>query len=499
MVRPIEEWLELLVLAAVLWPFTRVALSRPFLRRARAFPAKGAATLGSLILYIVLALLAAFAGPVALRPLTVAVLAGWLVLRWRARSSFGASRCLPPGSLALAPLGPWWDPGFYQKQAARYGPVFKMSNFVRPTVCIVGLDLAAELLREHEAALGVGFVPSSRFVPKGFLRYMPSELHDRYRSVFQQAFSRPSIDPHLPRIRHTIRGELGHLAAESVREGKARPRPYLERMVNVSFLGLFFGMRPDGPDGSRLLEIQSMIDWRRAYRNPPWRVRRLHREIDHLIERQLRRWEQGDRDADLHAPSILHRWLGSEPELVDDPAVIFNLLYIGVAGGGDLSDLLVWITKMLCDHASWAERLRLDPGSSDLANRVVLETLRLEQSEYLVRRALSDLRFHETRIPAGWHIRVCVRESHRDPSKFEDPETFNPDRFLERPGAGSYLPFGIGGRACLGQHLTVEFGRIFAEELAGGFEWEVIDDGPREFGGFHWRPSSKLSLALHKR
>ena len=494
-----ETWLELLLLAAVSWPFARVALSRPFLRRARAFPAKGAAALGALFLYAALVFGAAAAGPGALRSLTGAAVLTWLILRWRARGVFGVSRGLPAGSLVLAPVGPWRDHRFYQKQAALYGPVFKMSNFVRPTVCIVGLDLAADLLREHDDALGVGYVPSSRFVPSGFLRYMPPDLHRRYRGVFRRAFSKEVIDPHLPLIQRRIRQELGRLAEESSQEGGARPRACLERMVRTSFLSLFFGMRAAEPNGSRLLTVQSMIDWRQAYRHPPWRIRRLHAEVDDLLTHQVREWERGGGDADPQPPSILHQWLRSEPELIHDPAAVFNLLYISAAGGGDLADLLVWIVKMLGDHQEWAERVATEGTSADLAGRIVLETLRLEQSEYIVRRALTDIRFREKRIPRGWQIRICVRESHRDAARFDDPETFNPDRFLDRPSAGSYVPFGISRHACLGQYITLAFGRALVEELAGGFEWDVVEDGPREYGGFHWRPSSKLSLVLNPR
>lgn len=494
-----EAWLELFFLAAVSWPFTRVALSRPFLRRARAFPAKGAVTLGALFLYAAAVGSAAIAGPVALRSLTGAALAAWLVLRWRSRESFGVSRGLPAGSLALAPVGPWRDHRFYQKQAAVHGPVFKMSNFLRPTVCIVGLDLAADLLRDHEAALGVGYVPSSRFVPSGFLRYMPPGLHRRYREVFRRAFSNEVIDPHLPLIRRRIREELGCLAEQSSRRRGALPRPFLERMVSTSLLQLLFGMRADDPNGSRLLAIQSKINWRQAYRHPPGSIRRLHAEFGDLVANQTREWERGSSELDRDPPSILQIWHRSEPELIDDPAAVFNLLYIGVAGGGDLADLLVWIVKMLSDHREWADRVASEGTSTDLPGRIVLETLRLEQSEYLVRRALSDIWFRERRIPRGWQIRICVRESHRDADRFDDPDSFDPDRFLDGPAAGSYGPFGMSQHACLGQHLTVSFGRALVEELAGGFEWEVVGDGPREFGGFHWRPSSKLSLALAPR
>lgn len=87
---------------------------------------------------------------------------------WRARPGYGRSRGLPPGSLALAPLDPWRDHLFYLKQAARYGPIFKMSNFIQPMVCVVGFKPALELLRTYDQFLGFQPLPFNRFIPRGF-------------------------------------------------------------------------------------------------------------------------------------------------------------------------------------------------------------------------------------------------------------------------------------------------------------------------------------------
>ncbi len=52
-------------------------------------------------------------------------------------------------------------------------------------------------------------------------------------------------------------------------------------------------------------------------------------------------------------------------------------------------------------------------------------------------------------------MRACIRESHRDPTKFGEPETFDPDRFLvDRVGRDRYSPFGVDHRFCLGEQLT---------------------------------------------
>ena len=80
-----------------------------------------------------------------------------------------------------------------------------------------------------------------------------------------------------------------------------------------------------------------------------------------------------------------------------------------------------------------------------LATRMVSETLRLSQSEYVYRVVARECRLGEFRIPAGWLVRVCLRECHRRPDLFPEPERFDPDRFLDiSQGKLIYAPFGHG-------------------------------------------------------
>ena len=197
--------------------------------------------------------------------------------------------------------------------------------------------------------------------------------------------------------------------------------------------------------------------------------------------------------------SFLGRLVALDAMLPADPTVIGNLIYISQSTANDVSELLTWLFKMLSDHPEWPDRLR-GGSSTGLAERIVSETLRLEQSEYVMRQPLEDLTWQGFVIPRGWQIRICVRESHRDPTLFEAPEVFDPDRHLERThGPNELAPFGIHGLACLGEHLTRAVARIFVTELVKDYEWTVVEDGPREFGGFHWRPSSRLRVRLEAR
>ena len=130
---------------------------------------------------------------------------------------------------------------------------------------------------------------------------------------------------------------------------------------------------------------------------------------------------------------------------------------------------------------------------------MIRESLRLEQSEYLARRTTDDIRFHGYRFPKGWRVRICIREGHRSADAFERPTEFDPDRWLDRTHPPTeYAPFGLYRHHCLAARLTQRVGAIFLEELARGYRLTITDDGPREHGRFHWRPSPRLRVRLDK-
>jgi cytochrome P450 len=82
---------------------------------------------------------------------------------------------------------------------------------------------------------------------------------------------------------------------------------------------------------------------------------------------------------------------------------------------------------------------------------------------------------------------------------FDAPDVFDPDRFLRPAGWTRYSPFGLPPRICPGAHLSRAIGRHVTAELAGGYTMQVRDAEPVEFGGFHWKPSSRLRASLQAR
>ena len=120
------------------------------------------------------------------------------------------------------------------------------------------------------------------------------------------------------------------------------------------------------------------------------------------------------------------------------------------------------LRKSRLDHATPRETsgLKATDGTEPLSIRCVRETLRLRQSEYIYRKVLDDIPVEDFVIPKGWLLRVCVRESHRDPLLFENPNGFNPDRFIARRySRAEYSTFGASRVSCLGEHLTLTWRR----------------------------------------
>jgi hypothetical protein len=91
----------------------------------------------------------------------------------RSRPNYGTGRGLPPGSLALiSSLDSLSDPDFYLTAAARWGPVFKMSQFHRPVICVVDLKIGLEVLSREKDSLEPCQQSFQRYITPGNIEYM---------------------------------------------------------------------------------------------------------------------------------------------------------------------------------------------------------------------------------------------------------------------------------------------------------------------------------------
>ena len=481
------------------WLFARAAFTPAVARRSPRQAVARRAYLGG---YAVVVVAAGVAYPLLLVPIGLAGACATMVALWYARPQYGAGRRLPPGSLPLVPVAPVVDHDFYAKEAARLGPVFKTASPVlpNPTVCVVGLPRGLSLLRTHEDSLCPIGISFDELIPRKLLRHMAPDDHRQYRRVFQDAFRDDVVDACLPEIEPIVADGLALLAEASAADSSegVAPRAYLEHLVLKAFLRLFLGLAPGSPEAgyaeSRLVTIGADIG------GPPGspRFREVERAADELAD-TIRR--QGAAVAGLlesggtPAPSFLAALLGAHPRALDDPTVTANLVFLLRTAATDVTGLMHWIVKLLGDNPVWLGSVREAPDAVELSQRVVMETLRLEQSELIFRTVREEIVVDGHVIPAGWHLRVCVRESHQDPAVFPEPRTFDPSRFERRYKRNAYSPLGALGHTCLGARTVHVVAGAFVRQLADAYELTVASEGRPDWD-MHWRPGPGHRIVL---
>ncbi|MFZ3217168.1 MAG: cytochrome P450 [Candidatus Acidiferrales bacterium] len=110
---------------------------------------------------------------------------------------------------------------------------------------------------------------------------------------------------------------------------------------------------------------------------------------------------------------------------------------------------------------------------------VVSEVLRLYPAAYIVARtSIAPCAVGGYDFPADTTFIMAQWVMHRDPRCFKDPETFQPERWLDgledRLPAGAYFPFGDGPRRCIGQAFALlELGMVIAT-VAQRFSFKLV-------------------------
>ncbi len=489
------------ILTAALVPALRVLAKAPVRRESRSRPL-AAATLvigggaGAVVLGLI-GLRVDGAFPVLAAGVGALALAAWV----RARPGYGRSRGLPPGSLGVgASLDAISDEDFYARAARRWGPVFKMAQFHRPVACIVDLPRALEVLAGAGDALAQPVLPFGRLSPGGYLQFMNGPVHDRYRELFRTAINGRVIAASRGEVEAVVRGQLSEMIARDRGDG-VDPEPFLDRIATASLARVMYGIPVDDPRIDRLAQLFEALGRSFPERRPDER-RTTFEQLTALVraagEEVVTRTEHGATEAS----SVLGELVRADPAHLRDETVIANLVLMVQATRGSVRGLLAWILKELCGNA-WVQAPGMPASVEAHATNVVNETLRKHQAEYFYRDVVRELRIGPYRIPKGWLLRVCMRESHDDPAVFPEPARFDPGRFAGRQyDRTEYCPFGAGAHSCIGSGVSILIARTLVVALATDLDARVVADGPVERAGnrhwSHWRPSPRFRVALRR-
>lgn len=500
-----EIFLVVIVVVAFGWPLAQLLLRRDIhraLKNSIRYRTVLAGVVGLYFFAVLVSILGTFDVKAASASVATIVLVYVLM---RAHPSFGRWQGWVPGSLPLFNQMDLVDDRFLFKETAAHGPVFKTTQFIHPTLCVYGLERGQELIRRHASKLSFGGMRFSEFIPQGFIRFMDRSAHAHYRPILAKLMAPAIIQSTIPETTAAIREELRQLevACHSVEDSLVRLHDHMPDIVLRTFVVLFFGVARDSDEMKQFEMLYRTLDCRNYLKQPKKSSKQALAEIINLVRATCLALSCDEKDGNQY---YLRTMFDNDPSSVNDETLVGNIVCMLQLGAYDVAGLLLWILKQLSDHPAWQERLFAEVssqemyGGGELIDRIISETLRLEQSEFILRKTTDTFEFEGFRIPKGWDVRVCVRESHRDPALFDDPEQFKPDRFLGSTfSTRVFAPFGTGGTNCIGRHLSYAIAGVFLLELSKHYGWTVLQDGPCMNDGYHWAPNKEFSVCLQSK
>jgi cytochrome P450 len=197
-------------------------------------------------------------------------------------------------------------------------------------------------------------------------------------------------------------------------------------------------------------------------------MQKLDDAIFHQI-RSMRNLASGDRGQSVLADLVSATHEDGSPlgEWQIRDAVVTLL----VAGHDTTALGLAWALEQIVPRPDVVEKIpeelhRVTGGSPPAAGQLddlvyldaaIRESLRIRtQFPFVVRLAKQPFIAGEREYPAGVVLCPCMHLVHRRPDLYPEPESFRPERFIERWFAGhEFFPFGGGTRACLGMAFAL--------------------------------------------
>lgn len=344
----------------------------------------------------------------------------------------------------------------------------------RPEGCPFGeADVTAEL-EEWREDTPFGFIPVLTADPP---------RHTDLRSVANRLFTASRQQEIEPRLREMAEEMAGEFAGEGEVEFVSQfsslypffvitelfgiPREEQDRLREQFRARSAAGVtsRPDQHDNSEMRDrirnerdpaadpIDSLTPNDRQFLEY-MRDRRAHPRSDILTQIATARFRDGT--------------LPEVEELVEVSSVVYG------AGNGTTTDLLTNAMEILAREPDLQDRLRATPAEIP---DFIDEVLRFASPvQGLFRYAKRDAVVDGVEIPAGSVVWLVYAAANRDPERFEEPGTFDP----QRENARHSVAFGHGSHFCPGQPLARLEGRLAFETLLARMGDIRLDDAKFE-------------------
>jgi cytochrome P450 len=329
------------------------------------------------------------------------------------------------------------------------------------------------------------------------------EPHRRQRRLLQPAFHPSRLPGYVELMGEQIREELsGWRSGETLDVGEAMHALTLKITARTMFA------TTAGPDAIAEVAFCMPVIMRGVYKRMtaplgvqeklPTRHNRQFEQVRirmrRLIERTVaahRACADGDR-GDLLSMLIRAR----DPRTGDalsDREIHDQVMTLLIGGTETTGNTMAWAFHVLATHPEVESRLHTEvdrvlggrvPTFEDLPRldytaRVITEVLRMYPPAWLLTRATTrEVEVAGRRLAAGTTVMYSPYALGRHRAIFTDPERFDPDRWLPDRGValprGNNVPFGGGGRKCIGDAVGMAETTITLAAIAGHWRLRAV-------------------------
>ena len=360
----------------------------------------------------------------------------------------------------------WYSPHAYLAWCRhRYGPTFTVRAVgMAPLVFLSKPDDIKAIVRAPPEALhpGAGASSIAPLVGEGSFMLAEEDTHLTGRRQMLPAFSHTMVQQHTEMITNTVQREI----ATWPRDRPVALHPYLRALSLRVILQTIFGSNEKVSELHRLLlEMLSVtaslaLQEQQLRALPPWRgiwrgFLRQRTLVNDLLDQLIR----DEAHASARENGVLAMMLGPHPEPEDHVQLREDVMSVVLAGHETTASELAWSLQLLAHNPPVAARLAdsIAAGDHSYLRATVYEVLR-HRPVFLFTIPRVCNRPHEisgrTYLPPEQLV-GCIHLMHHDPDLYENPDRFQPERFLAaEPASAIWMPWGGGRKRCPGHHLA---------------------------------------------
>jgi cytochrome P450 len=384
------------------------------------------------------------------------------------------------------------------------------------------------LVTHHRRFTGLAFEAGKSITGEGLLSAQ-GETHRRHRRILQPAFHRDWIASYA-----RVMVERARQWGEQRRNGEVVALRSAMASLTLGVIGeTMFGTEDESAAG----EIREFLDAAVARFTP------LTFSLARLLERlplpASRRFIQarsrlddrvyglitsrraiGDERTDLLSLLLAAQDSDGDRGGLTDREIRDEVVTIFLAGHETTANAVTWAWCLLADHPESQREMHRElterlgdrlPTADDLAalpftSGVFAETLRLRPTVPMIfRRVVEPLELGGYLLPRGAVVILSQYVTHRDPRFYEEPERFDPRRWLAGSAAArprfAFFPFGGGPRVCIGEHFAWLEGVMLLATIAQRWRIVPVDAGPTPAPapGLLTRPPETLRMRMEAR